>query len=322
MLLPKAETERLGDEDLSDPRSELIRQLLEYKKFKDAANMFNAVADEHLERFGRPDSIIEQFKPDAEQEVDLDQVTIWDLLEAFDNVCKAIGNPPDISRIKDDTPIDLYQIEILHRLQTEGPLIFQRIFEACIMSASGDARTKRIIIVGHFLAILELIREKLICLEQPTPVTIYLRAMTEIPAEQAVQDAILLTKAERESRMETHDAEFADRPAQIVGIESPKEETESPEEIDEPVIMENDADFAGDEEDMEIMQELSQINDPQEIHELEEEQKTSLNDEAKSASGDPSSKPPISINELPSEKTITEDAEVENQSIYIIINIW
>lgn len=312
MLLPKAETERLGDEDLSDPRSELIRQLLEYKKFKDAANMLNAVADEHFERFGRPDSIIEQFKPDAEQEVDLDQVTIWDLLEAFDTVCKAIGNPPDLSQIKDDTPIDLFQMEILHRLQTEGPLVFQRIFESCIMNATGDARSKRIVIVAHFLAILELIREKLIGLEQPTPATIYLRALTDTPAEQAVQEAILLTEAERESRMETHDAEFADKAAPIVGIESPKEETESPEEAGEHIEMDNEADFAGDEEDMEIMQELSQIDEPQEIHEFDEEQKTSLNDESQPTSGESSSKPPISINELPPEKPVEGDAEVPN----------
>jgi len=57
-------------------------------------------------------------------------VSIWDLLEAFDLVCKATGNVKDISQILDDTPIDLYQIEILHRLQTEGPMTFERIFES------------------------------------------------------------------------------------------------------------------------------------------------------------------------------------------------
>ena len=38
MLLPKAQPELLQADDLTDPRVELIRQLLEYKKFKDAAN--------------------------------------------------------------------------------------------------------------------------------------------------------------------------------------------------------------------------------------------------------------------------------------------
>jgi segregation and condensation protein A len=187
MLLPKAEPDQLADDDLSDPRTELIRQLLEYKKFKDAANRLNAAADEQKERFGRPGTIVENLKPDAEPEVDIEQVSIWDLLEAFDLVCKAIGNVGDISQIKDDTPIDLYQIEILHRLQTEGPMTFERVFES---------KTNRFVMIGLFLAMLELIREKLIWAEQSADSTIYVRPLTDEPAEQAVQEAILATEAD------------------------------------------------------------------------------------------------------------------------------
>jgi segregation and condensation protein A len=185
MLLPKAEPDQFADDDLSDPRRELIRQLLEYKKFKDAANLLDVAADEQKERFSRPGTIVEQLQPDAEPEIDIEQVSIWDLLEAFDLVCKATGNVRDISRIQDDTPIDLYQIEILHRLQTEGPLTFERIFES---------RTNRIVMIGLFLALLELIREKLIWAEQSSNSSIYLRPLTEEPAEQAVQNAILTTE--------------------------------------------------------------------------------------------------------------------------------
>ena len=184
MLLPKAEPESglLGEDDLDDPRAELIRQLLEYKKYKDAANLLNAAADEQKERFPRPDTIVEQLKPTTEPEVDIEQVSIWDLLEAFDTICKAVGNVGDISHISDDTPIDLYQIEILHRLQTEGPMTFERIFES---------RTNRVVMIGLFLALLELIREKLVWIEQPIPSSIYIRPLTDEPAEQAVQAAIL-----------------------------------------------------------------------------------------------------------------------------------
>jgi segregation and condensation protein A len=182
MLLPKAEPDQYSDDNLDDPRTELIRQLLEYKKFKDAANQLNAAADEHKERYPRPGTIVEQLKPDAEPEIDIEQVSIWDLLEAFDTICKAVGNVGDISRISDDTPIDLYQIEILHRLQTEGPMTFERVFES---------RTNRVVMVGLFLALLELIREKLVWVEQPIPSSIYLRPLTDEPAEQAVQNAII-----------------------------------------------------------------------------------------------------------------------------------
>lgn len=186
MLLPKVEPDQIQDDDLVDPRMELVRQLLEYKRFKDAANLLNAAADEQQERYPRPGTIVEMLKPTSEPELDLEQVSIWDLLEAFDVVCKAIGTVADISHIQDDTPIDLYQIEILHRLQTEGPMTFERIFEC---------KTGRVVMIGLFLALLELIREKLIWAEQPAHSVIYLRSLTEEPAEQAVQKAILMAEA-------------------------------------------------------------------------------------------------------------------------------
>lgn len=182
MLLPKADTDAYQNDDLTDPRTELVRQLLEYKKFKDAANLLDAAAGEQRERYPRPGTIVERLKPDAEPELDIEQVNVWDLLEAFDTICKAIGTVGVLDHIKDDTPIDLYQIEILHRLQTEGPMIFERIFET---------RSSRVVMVGLFLALLELIREKLIWVEQPANGAIYLRSLTEEPAEQAVQKAIL-----------------------------------------------------------------------------------------------------------------------------------
>ena len=184
MLLPKAEPEAADSDDASDPRSELIRQLLEYKKFKDAANLLDAAAERQRERFARPTNLIERLAPDAEPEVDMDQVSIWDLLEAFDTVCKAVGTAAYTGHIKDDTPIDLYQIEILHRLQTEGPMTFERIFES---------RPNRLAMVGLFLALLELIRDNLAWAEQSesAPNQIYLRALTDEPAEEAVQRAIL-----------------------------------------------------------------------------------------------------------------------------------
>jgi len=129
MLLPKAEPEMIGEDEFSDPRAELIRQLLEYKKFKDAANYLSAAADEHKQRFSRPDSIIDKLNGQTEPEMDIEQISIWDLLEAFDSICKATGVLADISHISDDTPIDLYQIELLHRLQSEGQLSFEQVFE-------------------------------------------------------------------------------------------------------------------------------------------------------------------------------------------------
>ncbi len=228
MLLPKAEPESalLGEDDLADPRAELIRQLLEYKKFKDAANLLNAAADEQKERFPRPSTIVEQLKPTAEPEIDIEQVSIWNLLEAFDSICKATGTIGDISRIKDDTPIDLYQIEILHRLQSEGPMTFERIFES---------RTNRLAMIGLFLALLELIREKLIwAKQQASSSSIYLRPLTDEPAEQAVQKAIIAAEAdtkpaqaERQKPPPLTISEFASKIRSVV-LHQKQEQVEDP----------------------------------------------------------------------------------------------
>jgi segregation and condensation protein A len=189
MLLPADELNAIAEEQ-DDPRAELIRQLLEYKKFKDAANMLKITAENQEQKFPRSDNIIAGLKSDAEPELDIDQLSIWDILDAFDSIMKATGGMMDISHITDDTPIDLYQIEILHRLQTEGAMSFVRIFQD---------RENRLVMIGLFLAVLELVREKLITAEQAPPVgqakaemPIYLRSLTNEPAEQAVRNAIIM----------------------------------------------------------------------------------------------------------------------------------
>ncbi len=208
MLLPRPEQAEDAAEDLSDPRIELVRQLLEYKKFKDAANLLQGSAEDRAQRFTRPDLIIEGLKADAEPELDLEQVSIWTLLEAFDEMMKATGRLHSFDHIKDDTPIDLYQIEILHRLQTEGPMTLEQIFQG---------RGNRLVIMGLFLALLELIRNRLIWAEQPDRLgPIYLRPLTDEPAEQAVQKAIYAmaeaespTDEEGAAEAETHPAQPA-----------------------------------------------------------------------------------------------------------------
>lgn len=195
MLLPKAEPDELEGEDLSDPRAELVRQLLEYKKFKDAANLLDAAAQQQSERLNRPATIINSLKDDSEPELDLDQVSIWDLLESFDSILQATGATFDLSHIPDDTPIDLYQIEILHRLQTEGAIPFERLFES---------KTNRLAMVGLFLALLELVRDRLVAAEQQQgSEAIYLSALTDELAEQAVRNAILSASAEPEKPVES-----------------------------------------------------------------------------------------------------------------------
>ncbi|MBM4103916.1 MAG: chromosome segregation protein ScpA [Planctomycetes bacterium] len=240
MLLPQTDGEGGEQTDIEDPRAELIRQLLEYKRIKDAANLLSDAAEQRQQRFTRPDAILAGMKNDTEPEVDLDTVSIWTLLEAFDSIMKATGHVSTYSHITDETPIDLYQIEILHRLQNEGPTTFEKIFQD---------RTDRIVMIGLFLATLELIRNQLITFEQ-TEIkgAIYLKAISDRPAEQAVQEAIFSRQiAEQQAATHTDD-------------QTPEEET--PAEI-APQAAEVEAEIEEDEQDDdELAQEIRAIDVP------------------------------------------------------------
>jgi segregation and condensation protein A len=220
MLLPKDQVNAL-EEDTSDPRHELIRQLLEYKKFKDAANMLNLSAQTQQQKYSRSDNIINSLEPKTEPELDLESITVWDLLSAFDTMMKATGNTFDIRHITDDTPIDLYQIEILHRLQNEGPMNFARIFEG---------KKNRLVMVGLFLGVLELVREKLITAEQAKlGMPIFIRALTDEPAEQAVHNAMM--SEEGNVRLEEQQTQVP-----IQEIDQPAPEQQPQEEVLEETL--------------------------------------------------------------------------------------
>jgi segregation and condensation protein A len=247
MLLPKTDAVGLQTDDITDPRTELIRQLLEYKRFKDAANRLDAAAEQHNERFPRPATVIENLKAltneqglgqSGEPEIDLEQVSVWDLLEAFDTICKAIGNTNYTGHIKDDTPIDVYQIEILHRLQAEGPMSFVRIFEAV---------NQRVVMVGLFLALLELIREKLVWAEQPVPSTIYIRSLTEEAPEQAVRNAIINLESTQQQEVPPEQNQppipIAEIPAEDSSLTTETEIQDQPADLEEDDIEEHHIDI-------------------------------------------------------------------------------
>ena len=84
--------------------------------------------------------------------------------------------------LQDDTPIDLYEADILDRAQHQQPLTFEQVFQG---------RLNRLEIIGLFLALLELIRMKLVRIEQERPFgAIYIISLTKEPAELAVAHAV------------------------------------------------------------------------------------------------------------------------------------
>src|SRR5215207_1167572 len=94
MLLPRQELSS-GDgssaaAELADPRYELVQKLLEYKRFKDSAAMLERQQHEHENRFPRYPAKLDGTS-DEPPPVDLEEVQIWDLLEAFNRLMKEVG---------------------------------------------------------------------------------------------------------------------------------------------------------------------------------------------------------------------------------------
>ena len=151
-LLPTPPLE--GLDDSADPRAPLVRQLLEYKRFKDAARTLGQAADERAKRYVRQPANL----PKELEGVELEEVQVWDLLTAFGKVMESIGRGPGRQEIRyDDIPIELHAAEIIAILQREGPTTFQALF---------DGQVDRLQVVGRFLALLELIRSHRIRAEQ------------------------------------------------------------------------------------------------------------------------------------------------------------
>jgi segregation and condensation protein A len=149
MLLPRPPAEEGQEEDLSDPRLELVRQLLEYKKFKDASLELGQAAA--LAAIRWPRSPVRP-EPPPPGEIDMEEVQIWDLVAVFNKLMAAIGAGAATHQVVfDDTPIALHAADILDRLQREGQdLAFEAIF----------AGRNKVEMIGLFLALLELMRQR------------------------------------------------------------------------------------------------------------------------------------------------------------------
>lgn len=164
MLLPRETPAARGGEsssaaaELADPRLELVQQLLEYKRFKDTASLLERQQRLHENRFARYPAF-RGLAADEDPPVDLEEVQMWDLLAAFDRLMKEVGvRKPRYHEVTyDDTPIDLHAADIEDRLKREKKLTLRQLIVG---------RANRSEMVGVFLALLELIRQKKVLAEQ------------------------------------------------------------------------------------------------------------------------------------------------------------
>ena len=152
MMLPvdRRQTDEGTDEEWVDPRLDLVRQLIEYKKFKDAAGRlaeYEALTQESFDYGGgRP-----KFEKSAADAADaLASIDMFDLLTAFQEVLARLNEIPqeELKGMRWSVPDKMDMI--LERSRAEGQISFSTLF---------TARSPRGEVIVTFLALLELLRQ-------------------------------------------------------------------------------------------------------------------------------------------------------------------
>ena len=154
MLLPKPEFIDLDEG--SDPRAELVQQLLEYQRFKEMSFDLKQLAEQRSHYHPRG---IKMKSPEYEEKLSehLKDVTIFEIASIFK---KAMENMPVIHPYelhREEIHLDVQKAMILKSFDMQGSLKFSSLL---------DKLKSKIEIVVTFLAILELVRMRKIVVIQ------------------------------------------------------------------------------------------------------------------------------------------------------------
>jgi segregation and condensation protein A len=189
MLLPVPPADQEDDDELGlDPRAELVRRLLEYQKYKQAAEQLGG-----CDGLGRDVFVRGLPAPSVEGPAPLAGLSLFKLLDAFQSVLSRANT-------KIDHQIDLERFSITDRinqlvdlLQLHKRLTFEQLFEGA---------TSRADLIVTFLALLEMTRLRMTRLEQEAP-------LEPITIELALVDAGVMEEAALSA-----EASFSSRPAE------------------------------------------------------------------------------------------------------------
>ena len=154
LLLPPEEMPEGEEVEEEDPRAELVNRLLEYKKFKEAAQTLGVLEVEQLlvHRRGAPAMELTVEGPL--------QVSMFELLRAFRDVLRRAEVPTPIEITPEELSVGQRIVVLLDRLAAESPLEFTSLF---------TETNRRVEIIVTFLALLELLRRRLATVRQAEP---------------------------------------------------------------------------------------------------------------------------------------------------------
>ncbi len=157
LLLPKHEqvVDPDAEEDELDPRWELVHQLLQYKKFKEAAGTLDDLATSQSNMIALDQQRTSNFDLELRPLQNIDEVNLWN---TFNNVLRRLAEKLVIGDINDDQTTVVDQMEmIIQKTEQTQSFTFSSLFPG--------STNVRVLIVT-FLAVLELVRMKRITISQ------------------------------------------------------------------------------------------------------------------------------------------------------------
>ncbi|MGE0593409.1 MAG: ScpA family protein [Vicinamibacterales bacterium] len=169
MLLPRPESAPDDTEAEEDPREVLVRRLLEHQQFKAAAELLHERETVRSAQFTRPDASVAAIAGD-EYEPEL-EVDLFGLLAAFRGVLERANRRPRMVLPPEQLSIEARIHQLLSRLSETEACGFEELF--------GDGDGSKPFLIVTFLALLEMIRLKLIRVFQAGsfgPIRVYRRA--------------------------------------------------------------------------------------------------------------------------------------------------
>lgn len=148
MLLPKQVNEE--DDYEEDPKEKLIQRLIEYKKYKEMTNDFKKLEEERKNFYSKDISDLSKFK--VEEEIDLGDLNLDDLVNAFNNLLKRkeLEKPLNTKITRKEYSIKQRSFEIKKILKEKKQVEFDELF---------DTFTKDYVVVT-FLSILDLAKKQ------------------------------------------------------------------------------------------------------------------------------------------------------------------
>lgn len=159
MLLPRPVLDELGNE--IDPREELVRHLLEYKKYKSIIGELAQLEEDRLQKEKRG-NIMQELKSLASSsnvEAELQDIDLYKLLKVFEKIIRRYEDEqmkPTHTVVQYPYTIEVQKDKILRLLPSQGRLAFEEVI---------SFERNKIAVIYNFLAILDLLQLGLITMQ-------------------------------------------------------------------------------------------------------------------------------------------------------------